>query len=124
MAEAVAFYPQVIRIRHPIELPGQMTASPSATAAYFSSSDERDLRVRTLELCKMPPRWLVLELTTGGGLVGWGEPVVEGKADAVHAAVRELADLISGKSAARIEDLWQTLYRGGSYRGGPILMSA
>jgi len=124
MAEAVAFYPQVIRIRHPIELPGQMTASPSATAEYFSSSDERDLRVRSLELFKIPPRWLFLKLTTEGGLVGWGEPVVEGKADTVHAAVLEMADLIIGKSAARIEDLWQTLYRGGFYRGGPILMSA
>lgn len=101
-----------------------MTASPSVAAGQFSASAERDLRVRSLELFKVPPRWLFLKVTTEGGLVGWGEPVVEGKADTVHAAVLEMADLVVGKSAARIEDLWQTLYRGGFYRGGPILMSA
>jgi L-alanine-DL-glutamate epimerase-like enolase superfamily enzyme len=29
-----------------------------------------------------------------------------------------------GKDPARINDLWQMLYRGGFYRGGPVLMSA
>lgn len=56
--------------------------------------------------------------------MGWGEPVIEGRADTVHAAVIELSEYVVGRSAARIEDLWQTLYRGGFYRGGPILMSA
>ncbi|MGB5668432.1 MAG: galactonate dehydratase, partial [Maribacter sp.] len=31
---------------------------------------------------------------------------------------------IIGRSANEIEDIWQILYRGGFYRGGPILMSA
>ncbi|TKX83336.1 galactonate dehydratase, partial [Halorubrum sp. SS5] len=29
-----------------------------------------------------------------------------------------------GEDPARIEDHWQTMYRGGFYRGGPVLMSA
>jgi galactonate dehydratase len=56
--------------------------------------------------------------------VGWGEPVVEGKADTVKAAVEEMASVIMGRDARNIEDIWQTLYRGGFYRGGPVLMSA
>ncbi len=50
--------------------------------------------------------------------------MVEGKADTVAACVKELGDQIIGQAASNIEDIWQQLYRGGFYRGGPILMSA
>jgi len=80
--------------------------------------------VRGLELFKVPPRWLFLKVTTDTGITGWGEPVVEGRAYTVAAAVEEMADYLIGKSAGNIEDLWQTLYRGGFYRGGPVLTSA
>jgi galactonate dehydratase len=50
--------------------------------------------------------------------------VVEGKASTVQAAVEEMASYLIGKDARNIEDIWQVLYRGGFYRGGPILMSA
>src|SRR5690606_5898827 len=69
-------------------------------------------------------RWLFLRLETKCGLIGWGEPVVEGRASTVQACVRELIPYIEGRSAGDIEDIWQMLYRGGFYRGGPILMSA
>lgn len=77
-----------------------------------------------MELFKVPPRWLFLKITTDDGIVGWGEPIVEGKADTVKAAVEEMSEYLIGKEAGNIEDLWQTLYRGGFYRGGPILTSA
>lgn len=80
--------------------------------------------IEKVELYKVAPRWLFLKITTRSGIVGWGEPVVEGKADTVCAAVKEMAPLLIGRDAQRIEDTWQMLYRGGFYRGGPILMSA
>ncbi len=80
--------------------------------------------VASLELFKVPPRWLFLKVTTADGVEGWGEPVVEGRADSVAAAVKELSEYVVGLPANRIEDLWQVLYRGGFYRGGPVLMSA
>ena len=77
------------------------------------------------ELFAVPPRWLFLRVETSDGLVGWGEPVVEGRAKTVRAAVEELMDdYLLGEDPARIEDHWQTMYRGGFYRGGPVLMSA
>jgi galactonate dehydratase len=42
----------------------------------------------------------------------------------VEACVNELSKYIIGRSATEIEDIWQVLYKGGFYRGGPILMSA
>jgi galactonate dehydratase len=38
--------------------------------------------------------------------------------------VQEMGDYLLGKDPSNIEDLWQTLYRGGFYRGGPVLTSA
>ncbi|WP_136468314.1 galactonate dehydratase [Flagellimonas onchidii] len=82
------------------------------------------LQIEKIELFKVPPRWFFLKMTTKDGIVGWGEPVVEGRADTVEACVHELSQYFLGGSASSIEDIWQTLYRGGFYRGGPILMSA
>ncbi len=81
-------------------------------------------KIAKVELFKVPPRWLFLKVTTQSGIAGWGEPVIEGKADTVCAAVNEMTSFLIGRDAQRIEDIWQTLYRGGFYRGGPILMSA
>lgn len=83
-----------------------------------------DLRIKKIELFKVPPRWLFLKMTTEGGLVGWGEPVVEGKADSVAAAVKEFGEQLTGHDASHIEDAVQMMYRGGFYRGGPVLSSA
>jgi galactonate dehydratase len=49
---------------------------------------------------------------------------VEGRAETVAAAVTELGHYLLGRNPDQIEDIWQVLYRGGFYRGGPILMSA
>jgi len=82
------------------------------------------MKITKMELFKVPPRWLFLKVETDEGITGWGEPVVEGKADTVAAAVMEMSEHIIGADPMRIEDLFQVLYRGGFYRGGPILSSA
>ena len=82
------------------------------------------MKITKLELFQVPPRWLFLKIETDEGISGWGEPVVEGKADTVRTAVEEMADFLIGRDPMRIEDLFQVLYRGGFYRGGPILTSA
>ena len=83
------------------------------------------MQIIDYELYAVPPRWLFLRIETSDGLVGWGEPVVEGRTHTVRAAVEELMETyLLGKDPMRIEDHWQTMYRGGFYRGGPVLMSA
>ena len=72
----------------------------------------------------VPPRWLFLKIETDEGVFGWGEPVVEGRAHTVAAAVDELSDYLIGQDPLQIEKHWQAMYRGAFYRGGPILMSA
>ncbi len=82
------------------------------------------MKVSRIETFLVPPRWLFLRMETEDGLVGWGEPIVEGRALTVRAAVDELSALVIGRDSTRIEDIWQTLTRSGFYRGGPILSSA
>jgi galactonate dehydratase len=82
------------------------------------------MKIVRLSTYHAAPRWLFLKIETDEGISGWGEPVIEGRAQTVEAAVHELSDYLIGKDPSRINDLWQTLYRGGFYRGGAILMSA
>jgi galactonate dehydratase len=82
------------------------------------------VKIISLELFKVPPRWLFLKVSTDEDIVGWGEPIVEGRAETVRAAVEELSGYLLGKDPFRIEDHFQVLYRGGFYRGGPVLTSA
>lgn len=72
------------------------------------------MRVTALELFAVPPRWLFLKLSTDEGIAGWGEPIVEGRAETVRAAVQELGEQLFGKDPFRIEDHFQVLWRGGS----------
>ncbi|OXS54416.1 galactonate dehydratase [Cohnella sp. CIP 111063] len=82
------------------------------------------MKITKMETFVVPPRWLFLKIETDEGITGWGEPIVEGKAHTVKAAVEELSGYLIGKNPLDIEDHWQAMYRGGFYRGGPILMSA
>ena len=82
------------------------------------------MKIARLATYHAAPRWLFLKIETDEGITGWGEPVVEGRARAVEAAVHELAGYLVGQDPARINDLWQVLYRGGFYRGGAVFMSA
>ena len=82
------------------------------------------MRIEKIEAFLVRPRWCFVKITTDTGLFGWGEAVLEGKAETVRAAVYEMADYLIGKDPARIEDIWNTLYRAAFYRGGGILMSA
>jgi len=82
------------------------------------------MKIVDFKLYKVPPRWLFLKIETDEGIMGWGEPVIEGRADTVAAAVTELMENLIGKDPGLIEDHWNMMYRSGFYRGGPILMSA
>ena len=70
------------------------------------------------------PRIRLVKITTGNGLVGWGETTLEGKPKSTVAAVEELSDYLIGKDPLRIEHHWQHIYRSAFFRGGNVLMTA
>lgn len=82
------------------------------------------MRIDGIETFLVPPRWLFCRVWTDEGIVGWGEPVVEGRAEVVRKAVEVLAEYLIGQDPLRVEHHWQVLTKGGFYRGGPVLSSA
>ena len=82
------------------------------------------MTIDRIESFFVPPRWLFVRVETADGAVGWGEASLEGYAEAVDGALEALRDRFIGHDPRRIEDIWQIAYRGGFYRGGPVLMSA
>ncbi|GIF71233.1 galactonate dehydratase [Asanoa siamensis] len=82
------------------------------------------MKIDKIETFLVAPRWLFCRVATDEGLVGWGEPVVEGRAEVVRAAVEVLSEYLLGEDPLRIEQHWQVLTKGGFYRGGPVLSSA
>ncbi|GAA1719982.1 galactonate dehydratase [Fodinicola feengrottensis] len=82
------------------------------------------MKITRVETFAVPPRWLFCRVETDEGLIGWGEPTLEGSVDVVRAAVDELAELIIGTDPLRIEDHWQVMTKAGFYRGGPVRSSA
>ena len=82
------------------------------------------MKIGRIETFYVPPRWLFVRIESEDGAVGWGEASLEGHAEAVDGAFEAIRDRFIGHDAFRIEDVWQVAYRGGFYRGGPVLMSA
>lgn len=82
------------------------------------------MKITKFETFHVKPRWLILKISTDEGIVGFGEPVIEGKSKLVDAAVHNFGKLLIGKNPCEIERLWQLMYRGSFYRGGPIMVSA
>ncbi len=68
--------------------------------------------------------WVFVRVETDAGITGVGEASVEGKEQAVCAAVDDLARQIMGRDPTRIEQNWQIMYRHGFWRGGIVLLSA
>jgi galactonate dehydratase len=82
------------------------------------------MKITAVEVFQVPPRWLFVKISTDERLAGWGEASLEGNSDVVRAAVHALAEQLVGRDPGPIENHWQTLTKGGFYRGGPVLSSA
>ena len=82
------------------------------------------MKLSRIETFCVRPRWVFVRIESDDGAVGWGEASLEGHAEAVEGAFASLRDRFLGADPFRIEEAWQIGYRGGFYRGGPVLMSA
>lgn len=99
--------------------------------AYLETKEGREtpfewptkLRITRLETMLVKPRWLFLKMHTDAGVIGLGEPILEGRAKTCAEAVREIEPYLIGKDPRLIMHHWQAIYRHAFYRGGPLLTS-
>jgi galactonate dehydratase len=82
------------------------------------------MKITKIESMFLEPRWHIIKMYTDEGLVGYGEPIVEGRARTVATCIEEMGSYLIGKDPRQIEQHFQVLYRGTFYRGGPVLTSA
>ncbi len=83
-----------------------------------------NLKVTKLETFLVKPRWIFLKVHTDAGIIGLGEPLLEGRARTIAEAIKEIEPYLIGKDPRRVAHHWQAIYRHAFYRGGPILTSA
>src|SRR5258708_1742200 len=102
-----------------VEAAAQEGASGSAPI-----SPKDNLKITKLETFLVKPRWLFLKVHTNAGIVGLGEPILEGRALTCAEAVKEIEPYLIGKDPRQVVHHWQAIYRHAFYRGGPILTSA
>jgi mannonate dehydratase len=69
--------------------------------------------------------FVTVRITTSDGVTGLGDATLNGRELAVATYLSEhVVPLLIGRDPARIEDMWQYLYRGAYWRGGPVTMTA
>ncbi len=105
-----------------LERTAEAAQQRAGNAAPLSPKD--NLKVTKLETFLVKPRWLFLKIHTNAGIVGLGEPILEGRAKTCAEAVAEVEPYLVGKDPRRVAFHWQAIYRHAFYRGGPILTSA
>ena len=67
-----------------------------------------------------PRNWLFVVVETDEGVSGIGEGSLPAHPRAVAAAVEEYREYIVGEDPARIQHLWQLMYRRPFFRGGEV----
>jgi len=84
---------------------------------------EKAMKITDLKV--FPIRQFVyVKIVTDEGLHGIGEASLSGRSLAVVEALGHLKPLLVGQDATRIEHIWQDIFRGTFWRGGPVLQSA
>jgi len=68
--------------------------------------------------------FIYVKISTDRGVYGIGEASLSGRTLAVASALEHIAPLLIGQDATRIEFIWQDIFRGTFWRGGPVLQSA
>ncbi len=101
---------------------GSALSAEALRAAPIQPKDP--LKVTKLETFLVKPRWVFLRIHTNAGITGLGEPLLEGRALTIQAAIKEIEPYLIGKDPRPVQHHWQAIYRHAFYRGGPILTSA
>ena len=107
-----------------LALAGTVALPLSSKASEMETRDKTKVKITKLETFLVKPRWIFLKVHTDAGVIGLGEPLLEGRALTIQTAIKEIEPYLIGKDPRQVTHHWQAIYRHAFYRGGPILTSA
>jgi galactonate dehydratase len=103
-------------------------ADEPSLAVSQEKGDVRNLRITDVKAFLVDAgndeNFVYAKIYTNQGITGLGEGTLSAKCRTVATAIEEHRRYLVGKDPGEIERLWQTMFRGPRYRGGPVLMSA
>jgi galactonate dehydratase len=103
-------------------LDNRANAFNESKAAIDPKDNIKITKLETFALSRT--RSVFLKVHTDAGIVGLGEPSLEGWAPTIQTAIEEMGDYLIGKDPRCPVHHWQAIYRHAFYRGGPVLTSA
>jgi len=110
--------------RHPSPVAGEGQGEGAVNTEKETAS-MKITDVRVIVTCPGRNYVVVKILTDEPGLYGVGDATLNGRELSVASALKDhIAPLLIGRDPDRIEDIWQYLFRGTYWRGGPVLMTA
>ena len=77
-------------IKSALGMAGAMAIPLSSQATALELSDKTAVKITKLETFLVKPRWVFLKIHTDAGVVGLGEPLLEGRALTIQTAIKEL----------------------------------
>ncbi len=86
-----------------------------------------EMKIREIKTILTSPgrNYLIVKVTTENGITGYGDATLNGRELAVQSVIDNyLRDWLVGYNADRITDIWQMVFRGTYWRGGPVFMTA
>ena len=107
-----------------LALAGSAALPLTSQASTLEARDKTKVKITKLETFLVKPRWIFLKVHTDAGVIGLGEPLLEGRALTIQTAIKEIEPYLLGKDPRQVVHHWQAIYRHAFYKGGPILTSA
>ncbi|HWU03001.1 MAG TPA: hypothetical protein VN222_09715, partial [Novosphingobium sp.] len=99
---------------------GGLGAADAALAETRARAGALGLKITGLRTFLVAPRSVFVKVQTNQGLVGLGVAIQTSKEVATAAAIMECERILVGRDPTRIEELWEELYQGPRWRGGPL----
>src|SRR5215813_9031548 len=90
--------------------------------------NEREIDVKitaaNVFVCSPGRNFVTLKIQTDAGIFGLGDATLNGRELAVASYLEEdVIPCLIGRDPFQTEDIWQYLYRGAYWRGGPVTMT-
>jgi len=101
-----------------LALAGTVALPLSSKASEMEARDKTKVKMTKLETFLVKPRWIFLKVHTDAGVIGLGEPLLEGRALTIQTAIKEIEPYLIGKDPRQVTHHWQAIYKW--YRSGVV----